>query len=60
MQVCLNGAWGAVCSGGVGYGASNLMCSQLGFQRQGTVGEFSCYRGGLYVTWLVVSDSCPE
>lgn len=34
VQICLNGAWGAICNGGIGYGASHLMCAQLGFQRQ--------------------------
>ena len=35
VQMCLNGAWGAICSGGIRYGASQLMCAQLGFQRRG-------------------------
>ena len=35
VQICLNGVWGSICSGGIGYGASHLMCAQLGYQRQG-------------------------
>jgi deleted-in-malignant-brain-tumors protein 1 len=32
VQICLNGIWGTICSGGLNYGASQLMCAQLGFQ----------------------------
>ena len=34
VQICLNGVWGTVCSGGLDYSASarQLMCAQLGFQ----------------------------
>ena len=35
VQICLNGAWGTICNGGIGYGAPQLMCTQLGFQTRG-------------------------
>ena len=33
VQICLNGVWGTICSGGLNNGAPQLMCAQLGFQR---------------------------
>ena len=35
LQICLSGAWGAVCDGGIGYNAHHHTCTQLGFQRRG-------------------------
>ena len=35
VQICLNGAWGTICNRGIGYGAPQLMCTQLGFQTRG-------------------------
>ena len=35
VQVCINGAWGGICNGGISYDASHLMCAQLGYQQQG-------------------------
>lgn len=38
VQVCLNGVWGSVCSGGIGHQSTReLLCIQLGFQLKGIV-----------------------
>ena len=37
VQVCVNGAWGGICSGGISSGASHLMCAQLGYQPRGKI-----------------------
>ena len=43
VQMCLNGVWGTICSGGLDYGAPQLMCSQLGFPGPGKGTSFNSF-----------------
>ena len=40
LQICLNGAWGAVCNGGIDSDGSSLICAQLGFHGHGKLSLF--------------------
>ena len=40
LQICLNGAWGAVCNGGIESDGSSLICAQLGFHGHGKLSSF--------------------
>ena len=41
VEMCLNGVWGTICSGGLDYGARRLMCAQLGFHGAGKGSSFN-------------------
>ena len=43
VQICLNGAWAAICSGGIDYKGAQLMCNQLGFQGEGMLMQVVSY-----------------